>query len=218
LTFPAGLQRSAVAQPAAPIRVATILAAGFSLTSRSSRPIASAIERVITMRRVAIVLALASVSLGGCFVSKGPLIAGDKAAFPYDKIVYAERGSSKATTMVRDGTAYLLKPAAGDGDGHIRLLKVADDLYVVELDFVENDQVHYLHGLLKVDLPAKTVASYKSIAGDADAKLGPGLSHCDERDTQQVCIDRLDAYIDYARNAIAAGAKPDTVYTIVSVE
>jgi hypothetical protein len=69
-----------------------------------------------------------------------------------------------------------------------------------------------------VDLPAKTVTSYKSVAGDADTNPGPGLSHCDENDVQQVCIDRLEAYVDYARKAIDGGAKPDTVYTIVSVE
>jgi len=156
--------------------------------------------------------------LAGCFVSKGPLIAGDKADFPYDKIVYTEQGSSHVTTIVRQGSAYLMRPKDSDNDGHVRLLKVADDLYVVQLDFVENDRPHYLYGLLKVDLAAKTVASYKSMAGDADAELGPGLSHCDKTDVKQVCIDRLGAYIDYARKAITAGAKPDTVYTIVSVE
>lgn len=170
------------------------------------------------MRCVAIVLALASASLAGCFVSKGPLIADDEADFPYAKIVYSEQGSSKATTIVHQGSAYLMQPMRSDSDGHVRLHKVADDLYLAQLDFVENDQPHYLYGLLKVDLAAKTVASYKSMAGDADKELGPGLSHCNEADVQQVCIDRLDAYVDYARKAIAAGVKPDTVYMIISVE
>ena len=174
--------------------------------------------RVIQMRHAAIVLALAGASLAGCFVSKSPLIEDNQAAFPYDKIVYAEQGSNDTTTLTRQGSAYLLQPKSADSDGHIRLLKVADDLYVAQLDFVENDQVHYLYGFLKVDLPGKTVASYKSIAGDADAKPGPGLSHCDEKDLEQVCIEELDAYVDYARKAIDGGAKPDTVYRIVSVE
>ena len=51
-----------------------------------------------------------------------------------------------------------MQPKGSDGDGHLRLLKVADDLYVVELDFVENGQPKDLYGLLKVDLAAKTVA------------------------------------------------------------
>ena len=170
------------------------------------------------MRAMAIVLALASAGLAGCFVSKGPLIAANQADFPYAKIVYTEQGSIRTITIVRQGSAYAMQPKGSDGDGHVRLLKVADDLYVVQLDFVENGQHEYLYGLLKVDLAAKTIASYKSIAGDADAEPGPGLSHCDKTDVKQVCIERLDAYVAYARKAIAAGAKPDTVYTIISVE
>jgi hypothetical protein len=170
------------------------------------------------MRHVAIVLALAGASLSGCFVSKGPLIEDSKAASPYQTIVYAEQGSTETTTLTRQGSAYLLQPKSADGEGHIRFLKVADDLYVAQLDIVENSEAHYLYGLLKVDLPGKTVASYKAVAGAADAKPAPGLSHCDEKDLEQVCIDDLDAYVVYARKAIDAGAKPDAVYKIVSVE
>src|SRR5436305_12901077 len=95
------------------------------------------IERVVRMRRVAIVLAFAGAALTGCFVSKNPLIEGSKAAFPYEKIVYAERGSSDTTTMIRQGSAYVIQPKSADSAGHISLLKVADDLYVAQLDFVE---------------------------------------------------------------------------------
>jgi hypothetical protein len=55
------------------------------------------------MRHAAIVLVVAGASLAGCFVSKDPLIDGSKAAFPYDKIVYAEQGSSDTTTLIRQG-------------------------------------------------------------------------------------------------------------------
>ena len=170
------------------------------------------------MRHTAIVLALAGASLSGCFISKGPLIEDGKAAFPYEKIVYAEQGSSDTTTMIRQGSAYVIQPKSADSEGHVRLLKVADDLYVAQLDFVDNDKVNYLYGFLKVDLPGKTVASYKAVAGDADTQPGPGLSHCDDYDVKQVCIDQLDAYVDYARKAIDADVKPDTVYTIMSAE
>src|SRR5262245_5589778 len=126
------------------------------------------------MRHAAISIALAGASLSGCFVSKGPLIDDGAAVFPYEKIVYSEQNSRDATTIVHQGSAYLLRPKDGDNPGQLRLLKVADELYVAQLDFIENDEVHYLYGLLKVDLPAKTVASYKSIATDADANPGPG--------------------------------------------
>lgn len=170
------------------------------------------------MRHAAIVIALAGASLSGCFVSKGPLVDAAKAEFPYKKIVYSDGTSKDTMTLVHEGTSYLLRPKDTDSPGHVLLLKVADDLYVAQLDFVEDNEVQYLYSLLKVDLPKKTVASYKAVAGDADANPGPGLSHCNEKDAEQVCIDKLDAYVDYARKAIDAGAKPDIVYTIVSVE
>ena len=144
------------------------------------------------MRHAAIVLALAGLSLAGCFVSKAPLIDGSQAALPYAKIVYAEQGSRETTTLIRQGSAYLLEPKSAESDGHIRFLKVADDLYVAQLEIVEDEAAHYLYGLLKVDLPGRTVASYKAVAGDADKTPGPGLSHCNEKDLEQVCIRKTN--------------------------
>lgn len=166
----------------------------------------------------AIVLALAGVGLAGCFISTDPLISAGEAAFPYHKIVYTEQGSTKQMTMIHEGSFYQVQETSSDTKGQIRLLKAADDLYVVQLDVRDKSKVEYLYALLKVDLSAKTVASYKAMAENADAEPGPGLRRCDDHDTEQVCIDRLDAYVDYARKAIAAGAKPQAVYTIVSVE
>jgi hypothetical protein len=171
------------------------------------------------MWRAAAVLAVASVCLGGCFVSKKPLIAEDKAVFPYEKIVYLAQGSSDRRTLIRAGSAYVNEAKSGsDDDGHVRLLKVADTLYVAEVDATENNEVQYYYELLKVDLAAKTAVAYKALAGDGDSDLGPGLSRCDREGQEQVCIDKLDAYVAYARRAIDAGAKPDTAYTIVSLE
>jgi hypothetical protein len=56
-------------------------------------------------------------------------------------------------------------------------------------------------------------------SGPAGQRDGPGLSRCDrDNGEEQVCIDRLDAYVAYARKAIDAGSKPDVAYTIISLQ
>jgi hypothetical protein len=161
---------------------------------------------------------LLTIGLSGCFVSKESLIGDAQAVAPYQKIVYVEKGGSDATTLVKEGSSYLLRAKDSSGDGHIKFMQAGADLYVAQLEFAENDKLIYLYAFLKVDLAAKTVESYKLVAGDADAEPGPGLSRCDENDTKQVCIESLDAYVAYAKKAIAGGAKPDIVYTIQSLQ
>jgi hypothetical protein len=107
---------------------------------------------------------------------------------------------------------------SNDGDAHVRLLKVADNLYVVQVDVTENNEIQYFYALLKVDLADKSVVEYKALAGDADTNPGPGLSRCDWEGQEQVCIDQLDAYVAYARRAIDAGTMPDAAYRIISAE
>ena len=171
------------------------------------------------MWRAAFVLALASLGLTGCFVSTGPLVTEDKAVFPYKKIVYVTQGSSEERTLIQKGSAYVDETkSSSDSDAHVRLLEVADNLYVVQVDVTENNEVQYFYALLKVDLGSKTVLEYKALAGDADTDPGPGLSRCDREGEEQVCIDQLDAYVAYARRAIDGGTKPDTAYTIISLE
>ena len=171
------------------------------------------------MWRAAIVLALAGVGLTGCFVSKGPLITDEKAVFPYKRIVYVGQGSSERRTLIRKGSVYVNETkSSSDSEAHVRLLEVADSLYVVQVDVTENNEVQYFYALLKVDLGSKTILEYKALAGDADTDPGPGLSRCDREGEEQVCIDRLDAYVAYARKAIDGGTKPDTAYTIISLD
>jgi hypothetical protein len=89
----------------------------------------------------------------------------------------------------------------------------------VQLDVIEDDESRYLYALLKVDVAAGTAVAYKAIAGDSDTDPGPGLRRCDRDDgEEQVCIDRLDASVDYARKAIDAGSKPDVAYRIISLQ
>ena len=163
--------------------------------------------------RLALILALPA-ALSACFTSKEPLIGADKAVFPYEEIVYAEADKGDPATLKRKGDAYSLKAANSDEEALFRFTPVADGLYVVQMEFTEDDEMRRLYALLKVDMEKKTVASYAAIAPDAGV-TAPGLVPCGD-DT--VCIELLDGYITYARSTIDAGRPPDTIYNIISVK
>jgi hypothetical protein len=165
-----------------------------------------------TMGYVRMLTVLFAIGLSGCFVSKKPLIGDDQAVTPFNKITYAEKGSTDTTTLTKEGAGYVAKGKDGDGEGRVRFMKVGDNLYVAELMFTENGADHFLHSFLKVDPSARTAESYRVVADESDNNLPAGLSRCDEADVKQVCIERLDAYIDYAKAAITAGGKPEVVY------
>ena len=95
----------------------------------------------------------------------------------------------------------------------MRLKAVGDNLYVVQMEFVERDRPERLYALLKADLPAKRVTSYASVMPDSFAAQ-PGLSICDKA----VCIEDVDAYVAYAKGRIDAGVPPDAEYEIIEME
>lgn len=163
--------------------------------------------------RFALVVAFGG-ALSGCFISKEPLIGADKAVFPYAEITYAEADNGKPATLIRKGDAYSLKAETSDEEALLRFAPAGDGLYVVQMEFVEDNAVRRLFALLKVDLEKKTVASYASVAPD-DGVTAAGLSNCGE-DT--VCIKSLDGYIAYARSTIEAGREPDATYDIISLK
>jgi hypothetical protein len=160
-------------------------------------------------------IALLCLSLAACFTSRDPLIGPGDATFPFDRIVFAEVSrADDRQTWTRKGDAYSWRPDENDErEAVMRLKAVGDDLYVVQMEFVERDQPERLYALLKADLPAKRVFSFAGIKPDAFTAL-PGLGLCDSA----VCIDDLDAYVAYAKGTIEAGAQPDAEYEIIEME
>jgi hypothetical protein len=163
------------------------------------------------MLKVLAVLALAA-GLSGCFTSDKPLIAADKAAFPFETIVFHEKASDQPSKLVHEGSYYVSHEKGGDHIIELRLMPAGDNLYVVEMNGGDETPPLYLHALLKVDPAAKTATSYKAVAPGKD-DFGAGLRRCDK---DQICIDSLDAYVAYAKAAITAGEKPDAVYELTT--
>jgi len=160
-------------------------------------------------------IALLCMGLTACFTSDDPLIGPAEATFPFERIVFAEVSrADDPQTWVRKGDAYSWRPDASDErEAVMRLKAVGDDLYLVQMEFVERDQPERLYALLKADLPAKRVYSFAGIKPDAFAGL-PGLAVCES----VVCIEELDAYLAYAKSRIEAGAEPDAEYAIIEME
>jgi hypothetical protein len=160
-------------------------------------------------------ITLLCLSLAACFTSKEPLIGAGDAAFPFDRIVFAEVSrADDRQTWTRKGDAYSWRPDENEErEAVMRLKAVGDNLYLVQMEFTEADQPKLLYALLKADVPAKRIYSFAAIKPDAFAAL-PGLSLCDSA----VCIDDLDAYVAYARGLIDAGAPPDAEYEIIEME
>ena len=136
----------------------------------------------------------------------------DKAAFPFETIVFHEQASDQPSKLVHEGDYYVSHEKGGDHFIQLRLMPVGDNLYVAELNGGDETPPVYLHAFLKVDPAAKTATSYKSVAPGKD-DFGAGLRRCEN---DQVCIDSLDAYVAYAKAAVAAGEKPDVVYEFVT--
>jgi hypothetical protein len=156
-----------------------------------------------------------AILLAGCFTSPAPLIGADQAVFPYEKIIFADADrQDDRQTWVRQGDAYSFRPDENSTrEAFVRLMPAGNNLYVVQMEFPEDEQMRRLFALVKVDLGAMTAASYSAIIPDNFQNV-PGLSQCED----VVCIDSLDAYIAYARAGIEAGNPPDVTYRIISLE
>ena len=161
--------------------------------------------------RTLFITLLAALGLAGCFTSSKPLFSDDQTVAPYARITFAKHGDTdKKTVLTREGKGYVTRTK--DGTMTMRFLPVGDGLYVAESTAEQEGQSLRLYGVVKLD-PAKHLAmTYKTIARDGD--IAPGLPACKAGKTDTVCIEDINAYVALAKAAIAAGAKPDTVYDV----
>jgi hypothetical protein len=160
-------------------------------------------------------IALLCLGLAACFTSKEPLIGAADAAFPFERIVFAEVSrADDRQTWTRKGDAYGWRPDESDErEAVMRLKAVSDGLYLVQMEFTENGRAERLYGVVKPDLAARRVHSYATVKPDK-FEAQPGLTLCDT----SVCIEDLDAYVAYAKGLIDAGTPPDAEYEIIEME
>lgn len=166
----------------------------------------------MTARILSLLLIIgAALGLAGCFTSDHQLITDDQATAPYARITFAEQDSpDDRTTLTRQGKTYVAR--VDDSTITMRFRSFGDDLYLAESTSEEDGKVQRLYAVLKLD-PAQNLAlAYKATAHDSD--VGPGLPACKRDDMDMVCIEDVDAYVALARAAIAAGAPPETTYTV----
>jgi hypothetical protein len=155
-----------------------------------------------------LIAVVALVGLSACYTSKTDLV-GDDAVTPFEAISFTGRGGdSKPAAFTREGNGYVTD---SDGQKLTLLLKpIEGDYYVAQLGGQNPDgSTEYLYGYLRIDAAAKVADAWRIVGTKADAR--PGLSECDD----VICIDDLEAYIAYAKEAIVAGAAPESTFDIV---
>lgn len=151
-----------------------------------------------------ILAALTFAGLAGCYTSDKPLITDETSATPYQKITFYNE-NDKPLTYAVDGKRYKATDENGEVS-YLNLQSVEDDYYVAQLssDQSNADGPQILYAYIRLDADAKKALLWKMVGSTSDVR--PGLHECD----QVICIDDLKAYIDYAKEGIAAGAPPDS--------
>ena len=154
------------------------------------------------------VIVLAAAGLAGCFTADEALLSDANSVAPYERITFHEKGSADASTLVRQGKAYVAE--SEDETVVMRFMPLdRPDWYVAEVTGDDDGEITRLYAIVKVDFTKRIADTYKAVAEDDDA--GPGLRACKD---YMVCIDDLAAYIKHAEQAIDAGAEPDGTYEI----
>jgi hypothetical protein len=90
-----------------------------------------------------------------------------------------------------------------DGNAFLRLKAIEGDYYVAQLTGGSGDTLQILFGYMRIDPSGKSIDLWKVVGTKADAR--PGLRECKDG----ICVDDLNAYIAYAKEAVTAGAKAD---------
>lgn len=162
------------------------------------------------MNAVRLLLAAAiTLALSGCFTSTRPLVTDDTGVAPYATLTF-DNGRDDPVVFTREAGHYVTTTKESESV-YLHLLPVEDDLFVGQLAGPRSGGgLQYLYGYMRLD-PAGGVAEiWRSTGRESDVR--PGLSQCDG----MICIDDLDAYIAYGREAVAEGLPPDTTYAVTA--
>jgi hypothetical protein len=157
------------------------------------------------MKAIRFVLAALALSgLAGCFTSDKPLVTNEDSATPYQKITFYNE-NDEAMVYALDGKRYMATDDKGEVS-YLNLKQVDADTYVAQLTSAKGDSSgpQILYGFMQIDANAKKARLWKMVGTKADVR--PGLRECND----VVCIDDLNAYIDYAKASKAAGDTPDS--------
>ncbi len=167
-----------------------------------------------SLARIVVVFALLA-SLAGCFMSREPLIGPDEASFPFERIMFRLDGESDGEQMLtREGDHYRMTDQKDPEHSILfRFRDVGDGAYVAQLWPPPEEQAEEAF-LYAVMLDRGETILVHGAMKPRDFTALPGLRLCDG----EVCIDDLDAYADYVKQRIAAGAKPDLVHRVLERE
>jgi hypothetical protein len=97
-----------------------------------------------------IFLLSATLLLGGCFVSKSPLISPDNAVYPFQSITLYEEsgGEDGAVTLTRSDDVYL--DVSGEDKSEYLLAEIDENLYLAQMRVEDDDDgVSWIYGIVQ---------------------------------------------------------------------
>lgn len=160
------------------------------------------------MRIVRLVtVALLTVTITGCYISREPLIGDDAVATHAVVTFLAEGEDGEPVVFTREGNGY--RTSSDGNEARLHLKPVSGDYYVAQLSGPGDDGgTEYLYGYIRFDASAGVAETWLTLAIGESAP--PGFSECDD----MLCIDDLAAYIALGQETVASGTEPDTTFAI----
>lgn len=155
--------------------------------------------------------ALAFAALAGCYTSDKPLITDADSVADYSRITFKDASSDdKPASFTREGAHYTTESEGNTVE--LRLKRIEGDYYIAQMSNPKpadgENGAQILYGYLHLDVAGKKAETWRTYGTKDDVQ--PGLRICND----VICIDDLNAYIAYAKKAVADGGKPDTVFTL----
>lgn len=146
--------------------------------------------------------------LTACFTSDKPLIGIGDATYPFQSITYEFPGEDDQVTLVRTGDSYTAPEE--QGDGKLLLKQIAEDTYVLQIEYEDDGKPGYLYSVAKLAADKKTIKLFKPFAEQSDLEALTtgkfGFKAC-LKDPDIACVTDLGRYVEYALRKGQNGAK-----------
>jgi hypothetical protein len=168
---------------------------------------------------VALLLAVFTAPLGGCYHAVSELISAEEAVFPFTKLTYRTDDDDEQYTLVRKGSAYV--DPDDESAPEVRFRELRPGLYLAQGHFVIEEASFYAAATVRADLDQPQVelyAGFADVSGPPVAELPKhGFAACDHLEGM-ICLDGAASYVTFALGLVDAGAKPDKTFEILSYE
>lgn len=147
-------------------------------------------------------VAVALTVLSACYTSQTALVTDEFSVAPYETMTFRNENNEELV-FTRNRVSYVTQTEQGETI-HLNLMPVEGDFYVAQLSGNSPGKPsEYLYGYMQIDAAKGVALVWRTLGKSEEAR--PGLRECDN----QICIDDINAYIAYGKEAVVGRMKPD---------